>query len=148
MKGGKKRIEKQKIDGRCRFFFALLSKTDRYHIPAHEIKDHLKATWPVITEVVHLLIKRETDSIVETFIEFCERGGVEIFPLMSSHLPRIKTLMHKYRDLPMDLADASLVILAEECHISDVVSTDMRNFQTYQWMPHKPFNNLLAEVCH
>jgi predicted nucleic acid-binding protein len=36
-------------------------------------------------------------------------GAFEIFALDTNHLSRVHELMQKYRDLPMDLADASLV---------------------------------------
>ena len=52
-------------------------------------------------------------------------------------------LMEKYRNLPMDIADASLVIAAEDLHVGDILSTDLRDFQAYRWKNHHPFNNLL-----
>jgi predicted nucleic acid-binding protein len=51
--------------------------------------------------------------------------------------------MVKYRDLPMDLADASLVILAEELGHGRILSTDTRDYRTYRWKNRKPFQNLL-----
>jgi predicted nucleic acid-binding protein len=51
--------------------------------------------------------------------------------------------MQKYADLPMDLAVASLVILAEELGHGRKLSTDQRDFKTYRWKNHKPFQNLL-----
>ena len=51
--------------------------------------------------------------------------------------------MEKYRGLPMDLADASLVILAEDSGSGDIFSTDQRDFGTYRWKNRKPFKNLL-----
>ena len=49
--------------------------------------------------------------------------------------------MEKYQDLPIDLADASLIILAEEIGHGEIVSTDRRDFGTYRWKNHKPFFN-------
>jgi predicted nucleic acid-binding protein len=43
----------------------------------------------------------------------------------------------------MDLADASLVILAEELGTGDILSTDQRDFGAYRWKSRKPFRNLL-----
>ncbi len=43
----------------------------------------------------------------------------------------------------MDLADASLVILAEETGTGDILSTDVRDFGAYRWKNRKPFHNLL-----
>ncbi len=47
--------------------------------------------------------------------------------------------------LPMDLADASLVLLAEDSGEGRVVSTDERDFHTYRWKNQHPFRNLLLE---
>jgi len=44
----------------------------------------------------------------------------------------------------MDLADASLVILAEEVGSKRILSTDERDFRTYRWKNRRPFKNLLA----
>jgi predicted nucleic acid-binding protein len=43
----------------------------------------------------------------------------------------------------MDLADASLVLLAEEAGTGDILSTDTRDFGAYRWKNRKPFKNLL-----
>ena len=46
-------------------------------------------------------------------------------------------------DLPMDLADDSLVILAEALGHGRILSNDQRDFRTYRWKNHYPFENLL-----
>lgn len=51
--------------------------------------------------------------------------------------------MEKYRDLPMDLADASLVIAAEELGSGRILSTDERDFHAHRWKQRRPFRNLL-----
>lgn len=53
--------------------------------------------------------------------------------------------MTQYADLPMDLADASLVLLAEELGHGRILSTDRRDFHTYRWKNHQPFTNLLEQ---
>ena len=55
-------------------------------------------------------------------------------------------MMEKYRELPMDLEDASLVLLAEELSSGRILSTDIRDFKTYRWKSRKPFRNLLADA--
>ncbi|MEI6446196.1 MAG: hypothetical protein WCO29_24485 [Nostocales cyanobacterium ELA583] len=51
--------------------------------------------------------------------------------------------MEKYANLPMDLADASLVILAEHLGHGRIFSVDQRDFNTYRWKQNYPFENLL-----
>jgi hypothetical protein len=55
----------------------------------------------------------------------------------------LTALMQQYADLPMDLADASLVLLAEELGEGRIVSTDERDFHAYRWKSQHPFSNLL-----
>ena len=51
--------------------------------------------------------------------------------------------MKQYADLPMDLADASLVILAEHLDDGRILSADQRDFNTYRWKNREPFENLM-----
>ena len=55
---------------------------------------------------------------------------------------QIGKLMQKYASLPMDLADASLVLLAEHLGHGRILSTDQRDFGDYRWKNRKPFKNL------
>ncbi len=50
--------------------------------------------------------------------------------------------MTKYKDLPMDLADASLVVLAEKCQTGRILSLDIKDFSIYQWGNNNYFDNL------
>ena len=132
------------------FWLALANRNDRYHDASRalldEIKDRLITTWPVMTETCHLLANRLSVDAQDKFIASATAGAFDIHTLDRSHLPRIQTLMKKYADLPMDLADASLVVLAEESGSGRIVSTDTRDFKTYRWKSRKPFTNLLAEL--
>jgi predicted nucleic acid-binding protein len=58
----------------------------------------------------------------------------------------IAELMEKYRTLPIDLADASLVLLAEHLGHGRILSTDARDFNAYRWKERKPFQNLLGRA--
>lgn len=79
------------------------------------------------------------------WMETLEMQGVGVFVMGADHLPRLNALMRQYADLPMDLADASLVLLAEECGEGRIVSTDERDFHAYRWKNQHPFRNLLHE---
>lgn len=73
-------------------------------------------------------------------------GLFSLFAINELHLLRMAQLMGQYADLPMDLADASLVLLAEELGHGRISSTDKRDFCTYRWKNHQPFSNLLEAV--
>jgi hypothetical protein len=57
---------------------------------------------------------------------------------------KVPGLMRRYADLPMDLADASLVLLAESMGHGRILTTDQRDFRTYRWKARKPFEPLLG----
>src|SRR6185436_15658513 len=100
-------------------------------------------TWPVIAETSHFFIQKGNTQAAIMLINILENGLLELFHIEKKHYSIIRTLMLKYNGLPMDLADASLVILADELNSGDIVSTDQRDFKTYRWKNHRPFRNLL-----
>jgi hypothetical protein len=59
-----------------------------------------------------------------------EHGDVEIAELSPELRTRMRVLMDKYQDRPMDLADASLVVLAEKRGLRDVFTLDHADFKT------------------
>lgn len=61
-----------------------------------------------------------------------EGDAIKILPLDAADLPRMRELMRKYRDLPMDLADAALVRAAERERISRIFTVDRRDFELYR----------------
>ena len=131
------------------FFLALANARDAHHELAKRViarvKEPLVTTWPVMTETCHLLVNRLSPDAVEKFIAGAARRAFEIFDLGPTHLGRILDLMRKYRQLPMDLADASLVILAEHLGSGRILSTDRRDFGAYRWKNRRPFQNLMVD---
>ena len=104
-------------------------------------------TFPVLTESMHLLMNRgypqQGLSLWKTLQQLHQLGKFSTFSLTDEHLPRLQQLLEQYQSLPTDLADASLVLLAEHLGHGRIVSTDERDFQTYRWKQHHPFTNLL-----
>jgi predicted nucleic acid-binding protein len=129
------------------FFVALANQADANHRAASEklktLNEGLVTTWPVLTETTHVIAHRIGVHALLAFIGSARNGAFSIFELDTIWWPRIEALMHRYRSLPMDLADASLVILAEERDDGRILSTDRRDFRTYRWKNRKPFVNLL-----
>ncbi|WP_031387596.1 type II toxin-antitoxin system VapC family toxin [Desulfonatronum thiodismutans] len=97
----------------------------------------LYSTEPVLTEVLYLLnfsLKAQ-----QAAMDYVLRGIVTIVPTDLQALESAKTLMGKYADLPMDFADASLVVLASESRILNVVTLDDRDFRVYRTIDKKAF---------
>ena len=130
------------------FWLALLNKRDRHHQAATAalkgLDEPLITTWPVLTETCHLLNSRLGSHAQQRFITSVEQGICEIFALGEQQLGRISQLTEKHQNLPMDLADASLVILAEQLGDGRILSTDNRDFNAYRWKNTEPFENLLS----
>jgi predicted nucleic acid-binding protein len=132
------------------FWVALLNRRDNLH---HQVRHYaaglneaLITTMPVVTKVCYLLQTRCSPSHSAEFLLAQEEGLFQLFQFGEAMFPKIARLMKQYVDLPMDLADASLVLLAEYLGHGRIVSTDQRDFQTYRWKNHYPFTNLLESV--
>jgi predicted nucleic acid-binding protein len=109
---------------------ALIHEDDDLHPRCKEVflslRDSLATVWPVLTEAMYLLnFSWEAQSALW---EMVEAGAVEILPLGNNDIPRMKELMRKYRDLPMDLADAALVRVAERERLRRIFTLDRRDF--------------------
>src|SRR5690349_7161744 len=95
---------------------ALFDKGDKHHVSAMDFvreTDHaLFTTLPVVIEVEYLLdfnIKAQGD-----LLEWIFRGGLSVVDFDRNDFLRMKTLMEKYRDTPMDFADGSVVVACEK----------------------------------
>ncbi|MBL8957935.1 MAG: PIN domain-containing protein [Myxococcaceae bacterium] len=132
------------------FFLAITNPRDKDHARAltvlESLDEGLITTWPVLTETSHLLLNRLGVDALLAFVASESDGAFTLFDLSSAHVRRIEALMRRYRDLPMDLADASLVLLAEERDDGRILSTDRRDFRTYRWKNRRPFRNLLEPL--
>lgn len=130
------------------FWLALANQRDAAHARAHKRFTELKhegfiTTWCVITETCYLLQQRVGLDAPLNLLSKVSTGSLQMFTLTQQDCPRIIELMTKYRNLPMDLADASLVILAENLGHGRILSVDQRDFNTYRWKNTQPFENLL-----
>jgi predicted nucleic acid-binding protein len=86
--------------------------------------------WPVLTEVMHLL--RVSWPAQDAVWDMLSEGRLGLLPLDASDVPRMRELMRKYHVLPMDVADAALVTVAEREGITRVFTLDRRDFEVYR----------------
>lgn len=131
------------------YWLALANRRDRWHQAAVAATRHLDeplvVTWPVLTETCHLLLSRLGPVAQARFLQQIS-ANVEVYEIGSERLNTLAALMEKYRDLPMDLADASLILAATDLDERRILSTDRRDFNTYRWKDQEPFSNLLTEL--
>ncbi len=124
---------------------ALFDKNDRFHEVTKEFlrgySGSLMTTWPVITETSHMLDFHVAVQI--DFLKWLEREAIHIIHLQREHVRRLIELSEKYADLPMDLADGSLVVVAEMTNIRDIITIDS-DYAIYRTKDKQGFTNLLA----
>ena len=125
---------------------ALFNKDDKFH---RKIKDFLKnyegylyTTWPVVTEVMHMLGANPNCQI--NFLKFIERGGVEVINLSKNTVTRIVKLFRQYQDVPVDLADATLIVVSEKKNINNIITIDS-DFHIYRNKNDKYIKNIFKK---
>ena len=91
----------------------------------------LVTTWSALTEAMYILGEATAWVGQEALWRLIERGDLNVADLSPAVRARMRALMEKYRDVPMDLADASLVALAEEQGWSRVFTLDSE-FHVYR----------------
>lgn len=97
----------------------------------------LYSTEAVLTEVLYLLNFSVTAQAAA--IDFVLKSAIEIVPSSVGSLETALGLMKKYADLPMDYADATIVSLAMDIGVYDIVTFDKKDFSTYR-VKKKPFH--------
>lgn len=113
---------------------ALIDRSDAQHdackAALDSLTDPLISVWPVVTEAMYLLAFSWRAQ--EGLWDLLASQALALAPLDHGDAPRLRDLMHKYRDLPMDLADAALVRVAERERLRRVLTLDRRHFALYR----------------
>jgi uncharacterized protein len=113
---------------------AILSRRDQYHRTCVEalrdLPGPLFTCWPVITEAAWLL--RRDSNAVQQLLNSIESGFLELLPLTTSDAKAIASILKKYRDIRIQLADAALVHLAARDGVHTIFTLDQRDFSVYR----------------
>jgi uncharacterized protein len=86
----------------------------------------------VMTEIMYLARARLGSHVQEKLLVMIERGDILVEHTTPNDFARIAKLMHKYQDMPMDFADATLVALAERLGTKRIFTIDS-DFLLYRW---------------
>jgi len=113
---------------------ALFDPADESHGACRQILkgilEPLVTITPVLTEAFHVLSPASRGAA--NLIHFIADGGLSVGFLGPETLDRAFELMREYADHPMDLADASLVVMAETENLHKVFTIDRRDFAAYR----------------
>jgi predicted nucleic acid-binding protein len=89
-------------------------------------------TWPAFTEAMYLLGEAGSWVAQAALWSLEGKGDLEIVDQGLEDRRRMSALMEKYHDRPMNMADASLVVLAEKRDLRDIFTLDHADFRTYR----------------
>jgi uncharacterized protein len=124
---------------------ALLDRSEQRHeacaAALEEVSAPLVTSEAVIAEACYLL--RRLPGASDAVLENVERGIFTLPLSLAERASPVRRLLKKYARLPMDLADACLVDLADELGTGDILTLDS-DFHIYRWGRNRPFR-LLAE---
>lgn len=113
---------------------AIIDQADPEHAACvaalKKLRDPLVTVWPAFTEAMYLL--RGSWKGQKALWSRLESDGLGLAPLDGTDAPRMRALMEKYRDLPMDLADAALVRVAERESLTQIFTLDRTHFSLYR----------------
>ena len=130
------------------FFYALADADDAWHARAARAlftqEEGWVTTWPVLTEATRWI---GTDA-AHALLRDVAAGGIAVWQWDMPQTERLAHLMERYASLPMDLADGSLVLLAEHLGHGRILTTDERDFGAYRFKSREPFDNLLLRAAH
>ena len=123
---------------------ALFDRNDKYHPASLEFiknnRSELITTLASVTEVLHLLDFNRNAQV--DFLSWMDSGAVTVEPITTDDFRRIRELITKYSDLPMDFADACLVFLGEKMNVNEIATID-RDFDVYRLKGKRPFTTLI-----
>lgn len=103
-------------------------------------KGRLITTIAIVTEVSYLLGDMKPAQL--DFIEWIQKGAVEIVDVGVQDFAEIHKGMTKYADTPMDFADATLVFIANKLKILNIITLD-DDFRVYRLSGNKRFIYLI-----
>jgi predicted nucleic acid-binding protein len=121
---------------------ALIDAGEADHKRCRNALKHLEApmltTWPVLTEAMYLLGDAGGWNAQRALWQMIEREALQLAELQATDVARTRALMEKYRDAPMDVADATLVAVAEARRLKRVFTLDS-DFEIYRYRGRETF---------
>jgi predicted nucleic acid-binding protein len=119
----------------------MLRQDDHHHLVCRDAAQQLRppfvTTWLAITEAGWLL--RNVSGGVESLVGFLESKLVHCHNLDDAFVPWLKAFLNQYADLRPQVADASLVYVADTLQSSVVFTLDRRDFSVFRNRLGHPF---------
>jgi uncharacterized protein len=121
---------------------ALLNRQDPNHdrcrIALPQLSEPLISTWACLVEAMYLLQRYGGWTAQQTLWQFIEKNKLLLHKHNEAELERMQHLMEQYKNVPMDLGDASLVTAAETLDQRLIFTLD-RDFYIYRFRDTQAF---------
>ncbi len=135
------------------YLFAFYSKKDQYYRVVAEWEEsfgegYRLVTTPFVVLEVYQMLLDINHSKALSFMELVEKGEyVEVIPLERDWVRKFKQIVKKYKDKSLDFADMSILLLADQLNLGDLLTIDQGDFSFLTWdNGGKYFNNLLQDI--
>ena len=123
---------------------ALLAENDSAHDQCaeqlHSIALPFLSTWPVLTEAAWLL-RSHPEALQHMFLWIHSRK-LTLLTLGDESIPWLATFYRRYRNREPQLADASLVYVAERDNLDTIFTLDQEDFSVYRFGRNRRFKIL------
>ncbi|MEX2262206.1 MAG: PIN domain-containing protein [Bryobacteraceae bacterium] len=124
---------------------ALLDRSEKFHdrcvAAVADLEAPLATCEAVIAESCYLL--HNLPGAAEAILENVAKGIFQVPFQISRSAAAVQRLIRKYRDVPIDFADACLIHIADELSTGEILTLDS-DFYIYRWGRNKPFQPLLS----
>ena len=132
------------------FLYALINKKDPNHEKVKKSASKHNRRWMtthfVFHEVFVLLNSRSFPYLIPNLFLMVKTELLEIVDFEKNQLIEIESIVTKYADQKLDLADASLILLAEKLDHGDIFTIDIKDFSSCRWNKNKHFNILVEQL--
>ncbi|MBI4818403.1 MAG: PIN domain-containing protein [Deltaproteobacteria bacterium] len=100
----------------------------------------------VLAELDYLLVSRVSVEAELAFLGEVARGAYSVDPFGANDVEVASSVIEKYRELEIGVADASIVVLAQRHGVRDLLTLDERHFRVVRRLNGRPFRLLPADI--
>jgi len=100
----------------------------------------------VLAELDYLVATRVGRNEEHALLEEIEGGAYDLVPFTYEDVGRARSVIMRFEDLQIGLADASIVVIAKRYRTHDILTLDERHFRTLTGIDRRPFRLLPADA--
>jgi predicted nucleic acid-binding protein len=129
---------------------AAIDSAQSRHADARRVLEHSGGPYLispfVLAELDYLLASRVGRTEQLLLLGEVERGAYRLEAFSASDIAQARSVLERYEDLDLGLADASNVVVANRYSTHDILTLDERHFRTIVGPDEKPFRLLPTDL--